>query len=76
MKTDGGWVSISEAARLYGKSQEMGIQSDLAVCDSDAKAGESDPVPTNRSYRTPRRAPGEWDNAHCVSHGTVAERRT
>ena len=26
METDGGWVSISEASRLYGKDPENGCQ--------------------------------------------------
>ena len=31
MKTDGGWVSISEAARAVWEVSQMGIKSDLDV---------------------------------------------
>ena len=36
MKTDGGWVSISEAARLYGKSRKW-VSNQISVYDIETR---------------------------------------
>ena len=36
MKTDGGWVSISEAARLYGKSRKW-VSNQLSTYDIETQ---------------------------------------
>ena len=49
MKTDGGWVSISEAARLYGKSRKW-VSNQISTYEIETqKAWESDSVSTGRS---------------------------
>ena len=36
MKTDGGWVSISEAARLYGKSRKW-VSNQISAYDIETR---------------------------------------
>ena len=39
MKTDGGWVSISEAARLYGKSRKW-VSNQISTYDIETQKSQ------------------------------------
>ena len=56
METDGGWISISEASRLYQKDRKWVSNQINAYNLETRKRGKSETVTANRSHSAPGRA--------------------
>ena len=72
MKTDGGWINISQAARLYGKDRKW-VSNQISPCGMETqKHGNQTRFRLVDFIAHRGEPPGEWDKSHCNSHRKVA----